>query len=358
MSLFIIGSPWHAALANAIIEREEIKNPSIIVEEISSSSLEQILGILKHPTLAIFQHENTRFESIKKLGIFRFIRNMHLEFERIENSCKYLNQSQTRKVYYFNFYSPITRKIIKSLPKALSKREVIRVEDGICDYFEFNFINHKKPLLLIKNILATLLIKSDLYRRRNSKLENKTSSYYCFFPEKITQRWKSKKLIALLEYATEIRKNFSITEEAIVDDSESLIIGQTLFEDGIATLEQEVRLYKTASDTLPGPVKLKAHPRTTRLKRDAIRAAGIEILETKFPAENLIATRPYHSIVGMWSNTVIYSAPLFHIRSFTMNHHLIEQLSTENSHLKKIHQTLSEKFPEFYIDYRVKMTSP
>ncbi|MCC6076899.1 alpha-2,8-polysialyltransferase family protein [Pseudomonas sp. GCM10022188] len=348
MKLFIIGSPWHAAIANAIIKKENIEHPIIIAEQTTKQSIEQIKTTIKHQIKYTFNHEKTRFDSIHKHGVIQSIKRMDEEFSQIEISTNGL--PSISKVFYFNFYSPITRKILYSVTKKNSGVALARVEDGICDYFNFNFINHNRLKLAAKNILAMALGKGHLYLRSNKELFQKTSEYYCFFPEKISKRWKTKKTIPLTDYANEITENFLISEKT--SDATSLIIGQTLFEDGIASLTEEISIYSMATKTLPSPVVIKLHPRSSKEKVEAISKEGIKIIETSLSAESLICSGNYKTVVGMWSNTIIYSSCLFGVDSFTLTHQLLETTQRNNPHLAKIHKTLCTKFTTQYKDYR------
>lgn len=67
MNIFILGSPWHAIVARAIIETNSLKNSVFILEALSDASLEQIQSILNgYGIYKVFSHEKTRFLSIKK----------------------------------------------------------------------------------------------------------------------------------------------------------------------------------------------------------------------------------------------------------------------------------------------------
>lgn len=352
MNLFIIGSPWHAALANAIVLKEKISDAVFFVECITEQSLLQIKEALNHQISEVFYHEKTRFESIKKNGLTYFLREMPSEFKRIESVTSNLPKKEIHRIFYFNFYSPITRKIIFELEKNLVSRNITRVEDGICDYFNFNFINHSKIQSAIKGAMSLILGRHALYKRSNKHLYEITSEYYCFYPEKISPSWKKKDTRPLSGYSEEIKRNFQASKTASTDKAETLIIGQTLFEDGIISLLQEVSIYKEAANLLPKPAKLKPHPRSSEEKINALELAGIPLLRTKLSAESLIANGDYKIIVGMWSNTIIYSLDIFGIKSYTMNHSLIDKSNKGSSHLTKIHKTLCLKFKDQYRDYR------
>lgn len=355
MNVFVIGSPWHAIVASAFIEENRVDDPVFIVEVLSQQSLEQIEKVLVYPVLSVFYHSETRFESIRKKGLLKFIIDMRRELSRIRIECNKLTMGGGNVgLYYFNFYSPITRKIFKSLAVKRCLRQVIRIEDGICDYFDFNFATHKKYQLALKGIISSIIGSKELYARENSELFSATTEYYCFQPDKITNKWADKKRHSLSFCAARIKSFYSSDKEAYYGHGGSLIIGQTLYEDGIISLKQEVDLYSEVAKLLHEPVIFKPHPRTSREKLEVLSEIGMNVLITDLSAEHLMVNGGYEAIVGMWSNTIIYSDFLFGIKSYTLNYHLLEKIESDlrDSKLIKIHDVLSGKFSQQYRDYR------
>lgn len=362
-NIFIVGSPWHAIVTLAILESKQEDINTIIVESISKSSEKQIKEIFASLKItAVYNHENTRFNSIKKTGARSFIRSMNSEYDRIKADIvrKYSTQRTTEvNVYYFNFYSPITRSIISQIKKtSKSTINLSRVEDGVCDYLPFNFIHYSLLSRAMKALLSMLIGKHWLYKRSCNWLKKQTNSYYCFFPSAVDESWKSKQLVDLSIHRDFIKRycaadaGFSLRSLTTSSNPLCLIVGQTLFEDGICSLEDEIEIYAALAKSSHYTAIFKPHPRSSDEKISAIKREAIPILDSTLPAENIICSSLFDTIIGMWSNTIIYSSHIFEIPSLSMTHALVDGAGRNNYHLKRIHNVLISKFPEQYIDYR------
>ncbi|MFT6664049.1 MAG: hypothetical protein ACJA05_000895 [Porticoccus sp.] len=362
MNIFIVGSPWHAIVAKALIKKEVVEKPLFIVEEISDSSYAQIMNVLKASNVhAVFSHDRTRFSTIKKKGLFGFLTSMRDEFAGVSRSARSVRGAlyatdKVANVYYFNFYSPLTRAFLNEL-RGSSLVNMYRVEDGVCDYFPFNFMHHGSLEKRAKNILALVCGKSHLYRRSCSWLFEETAKYYLFFPEKVDPQWSAKELFSLLEAKDEIKLICASSENddalcILNPGTSALMIGQTLYEDGICSLEDEISVYLDASRFL-GKVYFKPHPRSCREKIDRLTASGLSIVSTQLTAEALICKWRFGCVVGMWSNTIIYSRGVFELESYSMLYDLLDKSGgSADPHIAGIHHILIEKFRNCYVDFR------
>lgn len=364
MNVFIVGSPWHAIVAKAIIDKKSLVDSVFVVEKISDSSCRQILNMLKDSKIhAVFSHENTRFITIKSKGLFGFLSSMSGEFVKVSRSVKSLKnllsaEKKNTDVYYFNFYSPLTRAFLKEL-RSSDLVNMHRVEDGVCDYFPFNFMNYGFFEKVAKMVLSLLCGKLELYRRSCHWLFEKTENYYLFFPKKVNLQWGAKELCSLLEVKAEIKTicgNENNDDSLCVVNSEGavLMLGQTLYEDGICSLEDEIDLYLDVSHHMTGKVYFKPHPRSSREKVDLLVVAGMTVIKTDSTAEVLICRFKFGCIVGMWSNTIVYSRDVFGVNSYSMLHGLLDRSDSKtDSHVIRIHRVLREKFDGCYVDFRV-----
>ena len=157
-----------------------------------------------------------------------------------------------------------------------------------------------------------------------------------------------------------IIKNTESSDSIILDTSNSaLVIGQTLYEDRYCDFELEIKIYKKLikSLKLKGMKKIyfKFHPRSSAKKIKSIKLLKKEFIELKIidhnvSAEYLMITNNFNLLVGFWSNSVIYSKPLFGIDSYTIMFSLLEK--ADNKFINEIAKVMSNKFPKFFIDFR------
>lgn len=364
MNIFIIGSPWHAIVARSLIERCEGK-VIFVVEQVSVASLQQIEVLLEgYPIHAVFAHDETRFVSIKSKGLISFLNSMHRGFTYIKSEAlrlkEYLGADASEvHFYYFNFYSPITRCFLKEFegqPNVSFKR----VEDGVCDYFPFNFMNYKLWQRTAKRGISILLGRYALYSRNCPWLYKSTDEYFLFFPELVGDKWGSKQLNSLLDCKDEIKRICALEQRGVgvpMSDTESkiLLLGQTLYEDKVCSLDSELEAYSVVLKDSPGRVYFKPHPRTSDQKLKKIKDLGFDIIDTKLTAECLMSAYNFKAVVGMWSNSIIYSRSIFSLPSYSLAGMMLS--SPNESELKflfKIHGFLKSTFVNDYIEYRPK----
>lgn len=363
MNVFIVGSPWHAVVACALVESKGISAPIFVVEKISEKSLEQILTVLSgREIFAVFSHEETRFISIKNIGVLKFISRMQRGFSNISRSAAFLKERMDSKgdevtnIYYFNFYSPITRRFLREFRNAQNV-ELSRVEDGVCDYFPFNFMNYSLLQRVGKMMLALVLGKYSLYSRSCGWLFNRTSGYYLFFSEKADPKWSSKKLLDLKKIAPEIRRvclSEIDKERCAIDEAASsvLMLGQTLYEDGICSLEDELSIYQKAGQALGRKIYFKPHPRSCPEKIKALHENKFFFIDMACSAEALLSAFKFYRVLGLWSNTIIYSRIIFDLPSYSLGYYLSEKVHSQS--LFRIHSFLSNNFTDEYVDFRRK----
>lgn len=364
VKIFIIGSPWHAIVARSLIKRcggEVI----FVVEQVSVASLQQIEVLLEgYPIHAVFSHDETRFVSIKSKGLISFLNSMHQGFTYIKSEAlrlkEYLDADASEvDFYYFNFYSPITRCFLKEFEgqPAVSFK---RVEDGVCDYFPFNFMNYNLWQRAAKRSISILLGRHALYSRSCPWLYESTDEYFLFFPGLVGNKWRRKQLNNLLDCKDEIKRICASEQRGAgvpLSDTESkiLLLGQTLYEDKVCSLDSELAAYAVVLKDFPGSVYFKPHPRTSEKKLKKLKDLGFDIIDTKLTAECLMSAYDFKAVVGMWSNSIVYSRSIFSLPSYSLAGMMLS--SSNESELKflfKIHVFLKSKFVNDYIEYQPK----
>ena len=159
MNVYIVGSPWHLTLSLAM--NKDDKDCIILIEKISEASVNTIIGMCKRFDVryeVIGDIESIRFANLGIKNLFTFTAEVRTKLSSIELRTKQLISSNViNKVFYFNIYSPVTRAQLKHY--FIAGIETVRVEDGICDYFNFQFLYYplykkimKKTLLPRKNM--------------------------------------------------------------------------------------------------------------------------------------------------------------------------------------------------------------
>lgn len=323
MNFYIVGSPWHLLVAASINHASE-DGGIFLLEEVSESSLSMMVDTCKRLNLEfviIGSINKVRFVNAKLLALNTFKYKVETEIAEVQNSfLNLLNKFKPVLIYYFNFYSPITRAQLLLTENI----ELVRVEDGICDYFNFPFIYYSPLKRIGKIILTKLLGLEDIYSQRSKFLESKTKEYKLFFPEKV-KGWKGRKT-TLMNIKGDLHKIIeqlalnSHYEQLVTEIKPVLIIGQTLYEDNILSLSSELNLYKSVLDKFNETVYFKPHPRSSSEKVEFLSNLDSRfiVLNTPCAVEELLVKYNFRAIVGMWSNPIIYGRKLFNVETFTL----------------------------------------
>ena len=363
IDLYLVGSPWHAVIASAMIKNNghraivnvEAVNPN------TGKSIERVLDNLKVDFITNGDHEKTRYNSIKKIGLTTFFRYQKEEFSYIDAKCsELLLNHQVENIYIFNLNSPISRFIIKKIDH---KEKVIKVEDGINDYLSISFLNYPLVQKILKKVLSSLTGYDDIYREASTSKKKLSDDCMLFFPNKSST---FKGCYSLLGYKESILQQLAILGREIEESQKSvLILGQTLFEDGHLSLEEEMSIYYSAIKyyaQLKYNVEIKLHPRSSNEKLESIKKF---MMETSYNfklyssadilAEAIMIARKYEHVIGMWSNPIIYGKNLLNINTGTLMHEVFEKFpALRSKEIYKIHNELVEIFEDNYIDYRIR----
>ena len=362
IDLYLVGSPWHAIIAASMI-KDNNRRAIVNVEAINPNtrkSIERVLDNLKVEYIINGDHEKTRYNSIKKIGLATFFRYQKEEFSNINAKCsELLLNYQIKNIYIFNLNSPISRFIIKKIDQ---KEKVIKVEDGINDYLSISFINYPFLQKILKKVLSRLTGYDDIYREASTAKEKLSDDCLLFFPNKSSA---FKGCSSLLGYKESIHKQLAILGSGIEESQKSiLVLGQTLFEDGHLSLADEMSIYYSSIEyytRLGYNIEIKLHPRSCNEKVESIKNfiaetaynfklySGADIL-----AEAIMIARKYDYVIGMWSNPIIYGKNLLNITTGTLMYEVFEKFPTlQSKSIYKVHNELVDTFGENYIDYRL-----
>lgn len=361
MNIFFIGSPWHAIVSIALAKKENI-TPNFIIEYANCSSLKIILSVIdthnmsQNILLQVNQFVLSPTELAKEYHFFSAVigkRNYNMLKKFGKTYCKHVNN-----VFFFNARSSITAAVVKHFHEST---KLIKLEDGINDYLPFKFTGDDKWLrATFKLILYWGLTKSYL-ANVNLLKDPRLIMEYCVFPEK-KDPVDTFKRRSYQDFKHEIEKTLNKVgtheeENRISNENVALIIGQSLYEDKSASLEQEISQYISCIDKLNKAqiydIHFKMHPRSSAEKQQSIlkleQDGRIRVLKGTVPVEVDIIKFKYETIIGMWSNPIIYGRRLFSTNTFSMMYSLINQPSARPL-LISIHETLKSKFPKDYLE--------
>tara|TARA_X000000950_G_scaffold177861_1_gene215860 strand:+ start:16951 stop:18012 length:1062 start_codon:yes stop_codon:yes gene_type:complete len=344
-NIFIIGSPWHAYLAKLFFG----ENDKYIIEYSSKKSLKSIKNSIqnKENILKEVNVEPLYFRNIFPLRNFFSIK---VKFSQLQ---KFFSALEVKNIYYFN-----TESFLSLLIRSFNKNHLaIKIEDGVCDYLPFPLLQISFFNNLIKTIVTKVLGVHHFYYPANIR---KIERGYFFFPDKQNRNYPTESLLDFKEDLVRIIKNTNSSDLTILDASNSaLVIGQTLFEDRYCEFELEIEIYKKLIKSLKhkgfNKIYFKFHPRSSvkKIKRIELlkkEFSELRIIDYDGSAECLMITNNFNLLVGFWSNTVIYSKPLFDIDSYTIMFSLLEKKN--NKFINKIAKVMSSKFPKYFIDFR------
>ena len=360
ISAYVVGSPWHAVVAAAIFKKNSAAGV-FLVETLSEPSRAGIIRVAEACGIEWIDLGNLSQLGIRNFSMARPIhsaRALKQYTEDIKEKSKdLLNKLIFSRIYYFNLYSPITRIFLEaSLYKSV---KLIRVEDGVCDYFDFPLVYYPRYQRILKYILISLLGVQRYYSRNCGEVWRRTSDYYLFFPGKIETNKSVKSLFAYRNDILNVLDIVSTTPSDLQKSTcneglcEIFIVGQSLSEDRILPLSAEVEIYAKIANRYPGRALIKPHPRSSAEKLAMLKSiAGLNIVTTIWPVEiDLRIMRPLR-IVGLWSNPIIYGRTLFGLETYSLAPDLIRSKCVRKGNALRIHRLLLEKFPRHYVDFR------
>jgi Alpha-2,8-polysialyltransferase (POLYST) len=346
MNFYIVGSPWHLLVACSIDNIDG--NGVFVLEEVSESSIRTMVSIcnkLKLDYYKIGSIRKTRFSSARLFSFVSFVHDLKEEIHRVKvKFIQLLGEYRPKTIFYFNFYSPITRVQLAESGDV----DLVRVEDGVCDYFDFPFVHYSIAKREVKNILCRVIFVHGFFSRKSSCLERRTSEYKLFFPDK-KKKWSGKKtsLMYIKDNLKEIISCLNLLRFSYdINNGSVLIIGQTLYEDNILSLSEEIDLYKRVLDKYNNIV-FKPHPRSSEKKIRELKniGKGFQVIDEACVVEELMVLYGFRSIVGMWSNPIIYGPSLFGIRTYS----LLNDIDSNDVHVLRIKSALINLFPDLFL---------
>ncbi|MBB6271614.1 hypothetical protein HDF26_002071 [Pedobacter cryoconitis] len=314
--LIIVGSPWQALLAKSYILKENITDPQYVIEKSSPKSYAEIVKILNAEETAIRLIVEwgqlsvlSRAKSAIASAYIDFITESlkHEYFKKVETILVFSEQTVLFKIIYDLFGD---RKIY------------IKSEDGILDYLP-ELKNHG----LLKKIVGYLFLQSRVkyYVYKNyyhifskvimsCRVEEVSAGRY--FPLSVLKE----------EFLTVLKEAYPVnTAVDTFKDKDVLLLCQSLSEDKVVPLQEELRLYEKfirRCNDLKLSVIIKPHPRSCAEKIEALSkltsATVLFFEDYGIPAESMLLSGKFKEVVGIYSNTIIYANEFFGVRGISL----------------------------------------
>ena len=346
--LIIVGSPWQALLAKSYILKEKIEHPQYVIEKSSPKSYAEIIKILNveeqdiRITIEWGRLSVLSFDKAKKASAYidEILSNLKEEyFQKVEMVLVFSEQTVFFKIFYDVFGD--TKTYLKS-------------EDGILDY-----LSKLKHHGVTKKIAGYLLMgaKTKYYVYK---------SYFPIFRKVIMFRKMTEVSGDQYVPLTSLKKEFlAVLKEAYAlggaedgfKDKDVLLITQSLSEDKVMSLEEEMKLYEKfiqRCNDLNLSVIIKPHPRSYPEKIAALTALTsqhVQFFEDYgIPAESMLLSGKFKEVVGIYSNTIIYANEFFGVKGISLlTPGVIDLLKQkEKKRFDYIYSRLKEYFSEDY----------
>lgn len=357
IDVYIVGSAWNALVAKSIADNR-LNESVFLVEGGGENALTVAMSVFNN-TDKYFRYGNIQdvmFRHVLNRRGFRGLLGIRRTLAVLLSDTKNrISGYKVDTIFIFNASSPLTRYFVANI----YHKEVCKVEDGINDYLADELDPKTSLKNLFKMSVGALIGVAKYYSKSNCWMKIRRSYY--FFPDKI----KHKNGVTSLAYIkSDLLKQIANSMPSFqpVEPSTVLFLGQSLSEDGSLSMDQEIEFHIMFFSTIlrdGNKVVFKPHPRSseTKLKRlkDWVSANAngeILILTENVPAESLILSGGFASIVGFWSLPLIYSVMLFRVSSYTLLYRLFEMYpEARRTRLFYIHSRLAEIFPAEYKGY-------
>ncbi|MBB5635203.1 hypothetical protein HDE68_001088 [Pedobacter cryoconitis] len=312
--LIIVGSPWQALLAKSYILKENITDPQYVIEKSSPKSYAEIVKILNAEETAIRLIVEwgqlsvlSRAKAASASAYIDFIIESlkHEYFKKVETILVFSEQTVLFKVIYDLFGD---RKIY------------IKSEDGILDYL---------PGIRGHGLLK--LMAGYLFLRSKVKYYGYKNSYHIF--NKVIMSCRVEEVdpkgyvpLSYLKTAflTVLKDAYQITADTF-KDKDVLLLCQSLSEDKVVSLQEEMRLYEKfiqRCNELELSVIIKPHPRSCAEKIEALSKLTSDKVvffeDYGLPAEYMLLTGRFKEVVGIYSNTIIYANEFFGVKGISL----------------------------------------
>jgi hypothetical protein len=310
--IIIVGSPWQAIISKSYLRKENISQYKLIIERSSNKSYYEILrifGIGEESEKILFVFHWSVYTPLNFQKIFSLKKNIEL----LKQKLTYQITDHDKEIIVFSENNMLFQLFIK----VFHDKYIIKLEDGVLDYLDD----------LKKDSIFKGLTKKILFGR-NAELFSYKNFYEKF--DKIVmlakkyEEW-SEKYTSLLIYKTEIIQTINEVYSNIANadyNSVSLLLTQSLSEDQVISEKDELIIYETILKKLKRKTLIKPHPRSSNSKLRELESLANKynaefIFDFGVPAEALLVKNKYHSVIGVYSNTIIYSKLLFDIDSYT-----------------------------------------
>lgn len=328
--IIFVGSPWQAILAKSYVIGENVNSCQYFIEKSNDKSYDQIIKIL---------NINESFEKIA--FVFDWVDFAPLNIGKINRIKRNLNKlkidicnhvsSEETEVLVFSENNVLFQMYFSLFGKS---KKIFKMEDGVLDYLE----NLKKDNLL-KIVLKKILLQkhSFLYSYKN---------YFENF-DKVIMLSKhvnvpNQKYVDLIKYREIMINCINLVYQdvhVLNSDGKVLLLTQSLSEDGVINENAEIEMYENIlkslqQDNLIGIIK--PHPRSSSTKMKKLNFLCEKYkcsmyLNYGTPAEAIILHNSFKAVVGVYSNTIIYSQKLFGIKSYTaLDNSLISMMNKKN----------------------------
>ncbi len=314
--LIIVGSPWQALLAKSYILKENIVNPQYVIEKSSPKSYSEIIKILNAQEADIrLVVEWSQLSVLSRAKASR----ASAYIDTIIESLKQEYFKNVKTVLVFSEQT-VFFKIVYDLFGA--GKTYIKSEDGILDY-----LPELKHHGLLKKIAGYLFIQSKVkyYVYKN---------YYNLFQQVIMFRRVDEvnpdcyvPLSGLKnEFLAVLRGAYHISAEGqAFKDKDVLLLCQSLSEDKVMSLQEELNLYEKfihRCNDLKLSVIIKPHPRSCAEKIEALsKLTSDKVMffeDYGIPAESMLLSGKFKEVVGIYSNTIIYANEFFGVKGISL----------------------------------------
>lgn len=328
--IIFVGSPWQAILAKSYVIDENVSSCQYFIEKSTDKSYSQIVKILdvnRTSENIVFVFDWDDFTPLKLSKFNRIKKNLYKLKIDIRNNIS----SEETEVLVFSENNVLFQMYFSLFGKS---RKIFKMEDGVLDYLE----NLKKDNS-VKTILKKILLQK----------HNFLYSYRDYFKEFDKVIMLSKHLnVPNQKYVDLIRFKESIIDcinsiyqdvQILESSGKVLLLTQSLSEDDVINENDEIELYENILKSLHKQeliAIIKPHPRSSisKMKKLGLLSQKYKCsmyLNYGTPAEAIILNNSFRAVVGVYSNTIIYSQKLFGIKSYTaLDDDLISLMNTKN----------------------------
>lgn len=346
--LIIVGSPWQALLAKSYILKENILNAQYVIEKSSEKSYAEIIKILDVDESAIriiIEWQKLTVLSVAKATIASayidgIISSLKLRyFKDVRTILVFSEQTVFFKIFYDLFGN---------------EKTYLKSEDGILDYLP-KLKEHSTWKKVAGYLFIGSKIKYYVYKSYFPQFQNVIM--FRRLKEVTPDRYIPLSTIKS-EFLSVLKKSYPLSESGqSFRDRDVLLLCQSLSEDKVMPLEEEMKLYQNFIERCNRQhlsVIIKPHPRSFPEKIEGLKALCSERVEFfddyGIPAESMLLNGNFKEVVGVYSNTIIYANEFFGVKGISLlKPEVIDVLKKkEKKRFDYIYDRLKEYFSEEY----------